>query len=91
MQNFAKRELLSVYREQQDAARQDDWREGAIESYLAEKPAGSYVCVRELTRKALAADGFGHDPTVIESKDIGMIMARFGYLAEHQPPWRRCL
>lgn len=82
MQNFAKRELVDVYRREQDNARQDDWREGAIESYLAEKPTGSFVCVRELTRKALAADGFGHDPTVIESKDIGMIMARF-------PDWEK--
>lgn len=76
MQNFAKRELVDVYREKQDAARQDDWREGAIESYLATKAKGDYVCIRELTNKALAIGGIGHDPTVVESKDIGMIMAR---------------
>jgi hypothetical protein len=76
-QNFAKRELVDVYREQQDAARQDDWREGAIESYLAQKAPGDYVCIRELTNKALANGGIGHDPTVVESKDLGMIMARF--------------
>ena len=76
-QNFAKRELVDVYREQQDAARQDDWREGAIEAYLAQKAPGEYVCIRELTNKALAKDGIGHDPTVVESKDLGMIMARF--------------
>ena len=76
-QNFAKRELLEVYREQQDAARQDDWREGAIKDYLEQKSPGDYVCIRELTRKALAIDGIGHDPTVVESKDIGMLMAKF--------------
>lgn len=76
-QNFAKRELVDVYREQQDAARQDDWREGAIEAYLADKDPGEYVCIRELTQKALAVGGMGHDPSVIESKDLGMIMARF--------------
>jgi len=76
-QNFAKRELVDVYREQQDAARQDDWREGAIESYLSAKAPGDYVCVRELTNKALARDGIGHDPSVVESKDLGMIMSRF--------------
>ena len=76
-QNFAKRELLDVYREQQDNARQDDWREGAIEAYLADKAPGEFVCIRELTQKALAKDGIGHDPTVVESKDLGMIMARF--------------
>lgn len=76
-QNFAKRELVEVYRERQDAARQDDWREGAIESYLATKAPGDFVCVRELTNKALANGGVGHDPSVVESKDIGMIMSRF--------------
>lgn len=76
-QNFAKRELLDTYREQQDAARQDDWREGAIESYLATKAPGEYVCIRELTNKALAIGGIGHDPSVVESKDIGMIMTKF--------------
>lgn len=76
-QNFAKRELVEVYREKQDAARQDDWREGAIEAYLATKAPGDFVCVRELTNKAFARDGVGHDPSVVESKDIGMIMTKF--------------
>ena len=76
-QNFAKRELLDVYRAQQDAARQDDWREGAIEAYLENKRPGEFVCVRELTNKALANGGVGHDPSMVESKDIGMIMSRF--------------
>lgn len=76
-QNFAKRELVDVYREQQDNARQDDWREGAIEAYLADKDPGEFVCIRELTNKALANGGIGHDPTVVESKDIGMMMSRF--------------
>ena len=77
MQNFAKRELVDVYREQQDNARQDDWREGAIEAYLATKAPGEFVCIRELTNKALTVDGIGHNPSVVESKDLGMIMSRF--------------
>ena len=77
MPNYAKRELVDVYREQQDNARQDDWREGAIRAYLEEKSVGDCVCIRELTNKALAKEGVGHDPTIIESKDIGMMMARF--------------
>lgn len=75
-QNFAKRELVDTYRERQDAARQDDWREGAIKAYLETKSPGEYVCIRELTNKALANGGIGHDPTVVESKDIGMLMTR---------------
>lgn len=75
-QNFAKRELVDVYREQQDMARQDDWREGAIEAYLADKAPGEFVCVRELYKKALYP-GAEKEPAVIDSKDIGMIMARF--------------
>lgn len=77
MPNFAKRELVDMYRAEQDAARQDDWREGAIEAYLATKDAGDFVCIRELTQKALSIGGVGHDPSVVESKDIGMIMAKF--------------
>ena len=77
MPNYAKRELVNEYREAQENARQDDWRIGAIESYLDTKGAGEYVCIRELTQKALARDGIGHDPTVIESKDLGMIMSMF--------------
>ena len=82
MQCFAREELIPLCRQKQDEARQDDWREGAIETYLADKAVGDFVCIRELTNKALAFNGMGHDPSVIESKDIGMIMARF-------PEWER--
>ena len=75
MQNYARRELIPDIRTQQDLARQDDWREGAIEAYLDDKKPGEFVCIRELTNKALGS--FGHDPTIVESKDIGMIMSRF--------------
>ena len=77
MPNFAKRELVDLYRAEQDNARQDDWREGAIEAYLSTKAPGEFVCIRELTQKALAIGGVGHDPSVVESKDLGMIMSRF--------------
>ena len=99
MQPFAKRELLEQYREQQENARQDDWRIGAIESYLDTKSPGEFVCIRELTNKALALQGVGHDPTIVESKDLGMIMALFDdwvktgrrYFAEYgqQRAWQK--
>lgn len=83
MPNFAKRDLVDTYREEQENARQDDWRIGAIEAYLDSKSCGDFVCIRELTQKALSLDGAGHDPSVLESKDIGMIMANF-------TDWERC-
>jgi predicted P-loop ATPase len=99
MQNFAKQELVDEYRAAQEDAMQDDWRVGAIESYLATKSGGDYVCIRELSNKALAKDGIGHDPSLIESKDIGLIMQKFSdweksgrhYFSEYgqQRSWRK--
>ena len=75
-QNFAKRELLEVYREQQDAARQDDLREGKIDNYLSSKSPGEFVCVIELYKRALFPDT-DKTPSLVDSKDIGMMMTKF--------------
>lgn len=77
MPNYAKKELISVYRERQDMARQDDWREGAISEFLDKKLPGEFTCVREICHQALSSDlDRPHEPTLIESKDIGMIMGK---------------
>lgn len=78
MQNYAKRELIEEYRAAQEDAMQDDWRVGAIEQYLSKKSVGDHVCVRELSNEALSHDGIPRDPSFVESKDIAMIMQRFG-------------
>ncbi len=76
MPNYAKRELVDEYRQAQDEALQDDWRIGAIKSYLDEKPVGAFVCVKELMTEVISPD---HDhpqnPTPKDSKDIGIIMS----------------
>ena len=75
MPNFANRKLLSVYREKQEDAMQDDWRQGAIMAYLDLKAEGEYTCVRELCHKCLSPNpDFPKEPSLIESKDIGMMM-----------------
>lgn len=76
MKNYARRDLVEDYRAAQEDAMMDDWRVGAIETYLADKAIGDFVCVRELCQKALSKDGLGHDPSIVESKDIGLIMQK---------------
>lgn len=83
MPSFADRKLVSFYRQAQEAAMQDDWRVGAILSFLETKAEGEYTCVRELCHRALSNNqDFPREPSLIESKDIGMIMNK-------QPDWKR--
>ena len=83
MPNYARPELVGAYREAQDNAAQDDWRIGAIEQYLAERPMGSFVCVREIMRECLSTDhDHPEDPTPRDSKDISIIMSKM-------PGWER--
>ena len=83
MPNYADRKLVDVYRQKQEEAMQDDWRVGAISAYLEKKAEGEYVCVRELCHKALSTNpDFPKEPSLIESKDIGMIMNK-------APGWER--
>lgn len=83
MPNFANRSLVKEYREHQDEAMQDDWRVGAIMEFLDKKIPGEYTCVREICHRALSTDpDRPHEPSLIEAKDIGMIMNRL-------PGWER--
>ena len=83
MPNYADRRLVDVYRQKQEEAMQDDWRVGAIMAYLDNKAEGEYTCVRELCHKALSPNpDFPKEPSLIESKDVGMIMNKM-------PGWER--
>ena len=67
--------LRKELRMAQDDAMEDDWRVGAIEAYLAEKPEGAYVCVRELKREALYKDADApFEPNRRESVELGLIL-----------------
>ena len=75
--NFANESLVEEYRKAQDNATQDDWRIGAIESYLDDKMVGDFVCVKELMECVLSPDrDHPLNPTPRDSKDIGIIMSR---------------
>ena len=77
MPNFADRKLIPQYREAQQNATQDDWRVGAIESFLERKKPGELTCVREVCHRALSPNpDFPKEPSLVESKDIGAIITR---------------
>ena len=83
MPNYADRKLVKVYRERQEEAMQDDWRVGAIQEFLDQKKPGELTCVREISHRALSSNSdFPKEPSLIESKDIGMIM-------DKMPGWKR--
>jgi hypothetical protein len=84
MPNFADRKLTNAYREAQENAMQDDWRVGAIMDYLDKKLPGELVCVREISHRALSPNpDLPREPTLVESKDIGMVLNKL-------PDWERC-
>lgn len=75
MKPFASSALLEEYTTAQETAMQDDWRVGAIASFLERKNPGELTCVREVCHRALSPNpDFPHEPSLIESKDIGKIM-----------------
>jgi predicted P-loop ATPase len=77
MPNFAREDLVSEYRKMQSAATQDDWRIGAIESYLAQQPLNTFVCVKQIMTEVLSPDEeHPINPTPKDSKDIGIIMSK---------------
>lgn len=83
MPNYADRKLVKEYREAQENAMQDDWRQGAIEAFLEQKVEGEYTCVREVCHRALSSNpDFPKEPSLVESKDIAMIMNKL-------PDWER--
>jgi len=77
MPNYARRDLTDAYRKAQEEATQDDWRVGAITAFLDRKNPGELTCVREISHRALSPNpDFPKEPSLVESKDIGAIMAR---------------
>ena len=83
MPNYASKALVNEYRKRQEDAMQDDWRVGAIQQFLDKKYDGEYTCVREICHRALSSDpDRPHEPSLVESKDIGMIMNKM-------PGWER--
>lgn len=80
MPAYANRELLPVIQEKQSEATEDDWRIGAIDSYLNSKPLGYLLCIREIKREALTIEADQdrkQDPTPKESQEINAIMQSF--------------
>ena len=83
MPNYADRRYINLYREAQENAMQDDWRVGAIKVFLDKKMPGELTCVREVCHRALSPNpDFPKEPTLAESKDIGMILNKM-------PDWER--
>lgn len=83
MPPYADRELLDDYKKAQEDAMEDDWREGALASYLAKMRKGERVCARQIMREALCFScDFPRDPTKKESMEITQMMAK-------QPAWER--
>lgn len=75
MPNYADQRYLELYREAQENALQDDWRVGAIQAFLDRKNPGELTCVREVCHRALSTNpDFPKEPSLAESKDIGMIL-----------------
>lgn len=84
MPNFAAQSLVKEYRQAQENALQDDWRVGAIMTFLERKSPGELTCVREVCHRALSPNpDFPKEPSLAESKDIGMII-------NNLTDWERC-
>ena len=77
MPSYADPKLLSLYREAQNNAMEDDWRLGAIQAYLDEKRVGERVCIRQIAHEALSTTPDNpRDPTKIESNEIAQMMSK---------------
>jgi predicted P-loop ATPase len=73
--------LLDTIRQKQQAAEEDDWREGMIEDYLSKKRPGDTVCAMELYQEALKMGEY-NKPSPAEQSAINLIMQKF-------PLWER--
>lgn len=87
MPAFANRDLLDEYRAHQDAAMEDDWRVGKIESYLARFNVGDKVCALQIWRECLYPDTL-QMPKLSESRAVGQIMAKMEGWAKATNPQR---
>ena len=83
MPGYADRHLLAEYKEAQENAMEDDWRIGAVRSYLEQFYVGDKVCARQIAREAFKiGDEYSKDPDKKESTDITSIMSKM-------PGWKR--
>ena len=78
MKPYADRDLVSVIREMQAAAVEDDYRVGMIEDYLTDKKE---ICVLEIWQRALKMSEFSK-PSKKDSNEIGLIM-------QSMPEWEK--
>ena len=78
MKPYADRDLVSVIREMQAAAVEDDYRVGMIEDYLTDKKE---ICVLEIWQRALKMSEFSK-PSKKDSNEIGLIM-------QSMPGWEK--
>lgn len=84
MKPYADRDLVSVIREMQAAAVEDDYRVGMIEDYLDGK---TEICVLELWQNALNMGEFSK-PSKKDSNEIGLIMQGFSDWVKQPNPKR---
>lgn len=75
MPPFANYNLLKDYQEMQEAAMEDDWRVGKIESYLESLGKDEQVCAVQLFSECLYPDS-PIKPKNSDSRTIGQIMSK---------------
>ena len=89
MPNYADERLVEEYRKAQDNATQDDWRIGAVESYLEDKAVGDFVCIKELMDNVISPDKeHPQNPTPKDSKDLAIIISRISGWSKVNSPRR---
>ena len=89
MPNYADESLVEEYRKAQDNATQDDWRIGAVESYLDDKAVGDFVCIKELMDNVISPDkDHPQNPTPKDSKDLAIIISRISGWSKVNSPRR---
>lgn len=75
MPNYANQALSEEYKLAQEMAMEDDWRVGAIGSFLEKKFCGDRVCVRQIAHEALSPNpDFPRDPSRKDAIEIAQIM-----------------
>lgn len=83
MSAYANETLRDDYKAAQEDAMEDDWRIGAIESFLSKKDVLDFVCVKEIMTEALSPNpDFPKDLTPKECREVGMIVSKL-------PEWQR--
>lgn len=76
VRHAVKKEMFETVRAMQKEALEDDWREGAIESFLANR---TETCILQLWIEAL---GMNDKPTKGQSREIGLLL-------DNMPDWEK--